>query len=68
MRAVRPKLLGPVFAIQEATKHLRSNGSITLTSGIAALRPIRGGTTATAINGAVEGLGRALAIELAHCV
>jgi NAD(P)-dependent dehydrogenase (short-subunit alcohol dehydrogenase family) len=65
MRAVRSKFLGPVFVVQQAAKHLRPNGSITLTSGIAALRPIRGGATAAAINGAVEGLTRALAIELA---
>lgn len=65
MRAVRSKFLGPVFAAQECVTRMRPNGSITFTSGIAARRPIRGGATAAAVNSALEGLGRALAIELA---
>lgn len=65
MRAVRSKLLGPVFAVQECADRIRPGGSITLTSGIAARRPIVGGAAAAALNGALEGLGRALAIELA---
>lgn len=65
MPAVRSKFLGPIFAVQAGVKSLRPHGSITLTSGIAARRPIRGGATAAAMNGAVEGLTRALALELA---
>jgi NAD(P)-dependent dehydrogenase (short-subunit alcohol dehydrogenase family) len=64
MRAVRSKFLGPIFAAQEAASRLCAGGSITLTSGIAAKRPMRGGVAAASINGAVEGLTRALAIEL----
>jgi NAD(P)-dependent dehydrogenase (short-subunit alcohol dehydrogenase family) len=44
---------------------LEPGGSITFTSGIAARRPMRGGSAAAAINSALEGLVRALAIELA---
>jgi NAD(P)-dependent dehydrogenase (short-subunit alcohol dehydrogenase family) len=65
MRAVRSKFLGLVFVAQQAASRIRPSGSITFTSGIASRRPMRGGATAAAINGAVEGLGRALAIELA---
>lgn len=65
MRAVRSKFLGLVFAAQQAASRIRSGGSILFTSGIASQRPMRGGATAAAINGAVEGLGRALAVELA---
>jgi NAD(P)-dependent dehydrogenase (short-subunit alcohol dehydrogenase family) len=65
MRAVRSKLLGPLFAVQECADRMPSGGSITLTSGIAARRPMVGGAAAAALNGALEGLGRALAIELA---
>jgi NAD(P)-dependent dehydrogenase (short-subunit alcohol dehydrogenase family) len=65
MPAIRSKFLGPIFAVQLAVKSLCSRGSITFTSGIAARRPVRGGATAAAIDGAVEGLTRALALELA---
>lgn len=65
MRAIRSKLLGPIFAVQECADRIRPGGSVTLTSGIAARRPMAGGAAAAALNGALEGLGRALAIELA---
>jgi len=65
LRAVRSKLLGPIFAVQECADRMKPGGSITLTSGIAARRPIVGGAAAAAVNAALEGLGRALAIELA---
>jgi NAD(P)-dependent dehydrogenase (short-subunit alcohol dehydrogenase family) len=65
MRAVRSKLLGPVFAVQASAGRIKPGGSITFTSGIAARRPMRGGSAAAAINSGLEGLVRALAIELA---
>lgn len=65
MRAVRSKLLGPLFVAQESAPRLDPGGSITFTSGIAAKRPMRGGSTAAALNSALEGLVRALAVELA---
>jgi NAD(P)-dependent dehydrogenase (short-subunit alcohol dehydrogenase family) len=65
MRAVRSKLLGPVFAAQESAARIKPGGSITFTSGIAARRPMRGGSAAAAINSGLEGLVRALAVELA---
>jgi len=65
MRAVRSKFLGPVFAVQQSAARMNPGGSITFTSGIAARRPMRGGSAAAAINSALEGLVRALAVELA---
>jgi NAD(P)-dependent dehydrogenase (short-subunit alcohol dehydrogenase family) len=65
MRGVRSKLLGPIFAIQQATPRITGGGSITLTSGIAAHRPIPGGSVAASVNGAIESMVRALALELA---
>lgn len=44
---------------------MNSHGSITLFSGILSRRPAPGYTALAAINAAVEGLGRALALELA---
>lgn len=65
MRAVRSKLLGPIFAAQEGASRIRPGGSITFTTGIAARRPMVGGSMAAALNASLEGLGRALALELA---
>jgi NAD(P)-dependent dehydrogenase (short-subunit alcohol dehydrogenase family) len=65
MRAARSKLLGPIFAAQESASRIRTGGSITFTTGIAARRPLVGGSMAAALNASLEGLGRALALELA---
>ena len=52
-----------------AAKHgapfIRPGGSITFTSGLAATRPHAGWSVASSICGAMEGLTRALAVELA---
>lgn len=46
-------------------KHAEVTGSITFTSGIAAYRPAAGGSVVAAVNGALESLAYALALELA---
>lgn len=55
-----------VLALHVA-KHARiaPGGSLTLTSGIAAQRPMRGGAVVAAANGALDAMVRALALELA---
>lgn len=58
------KLMGQVNVAQVAQACLADGGSITLTSGILADQPIRGGTSATMVNAALEGYARAAAIEL----
>jgi len=65
MRAVRSKLLGPFFAAQEAAPRMTAGTSMTFTSGIAAYRPAPGGSLAAIVNGALESMVRALALELA---
>jgi NAD(P)-dependent dehydrogenase (short-subunit alcohol dehydrogenase family) len=65
MRGVRSKILGPFFAVQLAAPRMRAGGSVTLTSGIAAYRPIPGGSVAASVNGALESMVRAFALELA---
>ncbi len=47
-----------------ARDHLRDGGSVTLTSGILAEQPIRQGSSASLVNGAIEAFVRAAAIEL----
>jgi NAD(P)-dependent dehydrogenase (short-subunit alcohol dehydrogenase family) len=65
MRAVRSKLLGPFFAAQEAAPRMTAGASMTFTSGIAAYRPAPGGSLAAIVNGALESMVRAFALELA---
>lgn len=56
---------GAVAAIKYATPWINTGGSISLTSGIASLRPGAGWALASSICGAMEGLCRAMAVELA---
>ncbi|HEY2757212.1 MAG TPA: SDR family oxidoreductase [Pseudolabrys sp.] len=56
---------GAVAAVKYGSPHIRRGGSIVLTSGIANLRPRKAWTVAASICGAMEGLTRALAVELA---
>jgi NAD(P)-dependent dehydrogenase (short-subunit alcohol dehydrogenase family) len=65
MRAVRSKFLGPFFVAQHAATRMNDGGSITFASGIAAYRPAPGGALAASVNGALEAMVRAFALELA---
>lgn len=65
MRAVRSKIVGPLFAAQFAAERIVVPGSITFTAGIAAHRPIPGGALGAIVNGALESMVRALALEFA---
>ncbi len=58
------KFWGQYLAAKYAAPKIRQGGSITLFSGAYSQRPGRGATLLSAINSAVEGLGRALAVEL----
>ena len=53
-----------VAAVKCAVALLRERGSIVLTSGFSAIRPGAGWTSQASIQSAVEGLTRALAVEL----
>jgi NAD(P)-dependent dehydrogenase (short-subunit alcohol dehydrogenase family) len=58
------KFWGQLTAVQMALSYLKESGSITLFSGVAARRPVPGLSIVAAVNGAVEALVRALALEL----
>ena len=60
---VEAKVLGPWLVAKYAAPMLTE--SLTVTSGIAAYRPAVGGTVVATVNAALEGLVRALALELA---
>ncbi len=52
-------------AVKYATPHLREGGSITMTTGIYGRRPVKGIPIVASIAAMMEGLTRALAIDLA---
>jgi NAD(P)-dependent dehydrogenase (short-subunit alcohol dehydrogenase family) len=52
-------------AVKYASPHIRKEGSIVLTTGVAGQRPHRGWTVAASVCGTIEALTRALAVELA---
>ena len=56
---------GAVRAVKYGLRLIRDGGSIVLTSGFSATRPLAGWTSQASIQSAVEGLTRALAVELA---
>lgn len=59
------KFWGQYRCARAAAPVIASNGSITFTSGIRSRRPTRGTEAFTAVNSAVEGMARGLAVELA---
>lgn len=64
-RAIRSKVVAPILLAKHGAARMPSRGSITVTSGIAAYRPRPKGVAVAAINAALEGIVRAMAVELA---
>lgn len=64
-RVFESKFWGQYIAARYAVPNIRQGGSIVLFAGIYAQRPPAGSLPIPAINGAIEALGRALAVELA---
>jgi NAD(P)-dependent dehydrogenase (short-subunit alcohol dehydrogenase family) len=56
---------GALMAVKHAHAHMPAGGSITLTDGVLAHRPQKGGPLTTAFGGALEHLARGLAVDLA---
>jgi len=56
---------GAVAAVKHAARTIAQDGSITLTDGMYAHRPSKGGALSSAMLGAIEHLARALAVDLA---
>jgi NAD(P)-dependent dehydrogenase (short-subunit alcohol dehydrogenase family) len=59
------KFWGQYYAARYGAARMRGGGSITFFAGIWSQRPVPGSSVISAINSAIEGLGRALAGELA---
>ncbi len=64
-KVVESKFYGPLLLARYGAPCLPPSGSITYTSGVAAYRPAARGAVVAAVNAALEGLVRALAVELA---
>ncbi|TPI36141.1 SDR family oxidoreductase [Mesorhizobium sp. B3-1-6] len=64
-RVVESKFYGPLLLAKHGAPKLPPTGSLTFVSGIAAYRPAARGSVVAAVNAALEGLVRALALELA---
>lgn len=58
------KFWGPFWAVFDARPLMRQGGSITMYSGIAARRPVKGFVMGAAIDGAIDAAVRSLALEL----
>ena len=56
---------GALGAVKHGVRSIRTGGSIVLTSGFSSTRPRAGWTLQASIQSAIEGLTRALAVELA---
>jgi NAD(P)-dependent dehydrogenase (short-subunit alcohol dehydrogenase family) len=61
---VADKLLGQVELVLQGRGRVADDGSFTLITGILARQPIRTGTVASLVNGALESFVKAAAIEL----
>ena len=59
------KFWGQYFAAKYGAPLIRTGGSIVLISGLYSQRPSSSSTIPSAVNSALQGLGRALAVELA---
>jgi NAD(P)-dependent dehydrogenase (short-subunit alcohol dehydrogenase family) len=64
-RAFETRVFGALGAVKHAASRILPGGSIVLTHGIAGARPQAGWAVGAAVCGAVDGMTRALAVELA---
>jgi NAD(P)-dependent dehydrogenase (short-subunit alcohol dehydrogenase family) len=64
-RAFELRYWSALAAVKYGSPHIRKEGSIVLTTGIAGLRPQKGWVIAASVCGTIEALTRALAVELA---
>jgi NAD(P)-dependent dehydrogenase (short-subunit alcohol dehydrogenase family) len=57
------KLMGQVNLLRYGLEHVADRGSVTLTSGVLALRPMPGSGAISLVNAGIEGFVRAAALE-----
>ena len=64
MAGIKDKLMGQVNLVLEGRAHVSDGGSFTLISGVLGHDPIRTGSSASMVNGAIDSFVKAAAIEL----
>ncbi len=64
MKGINHKLLPQVNLVLEGIAYMRDGGSFTLTSGVLNRDPIRGGASAAAANGALDGFVLGAAVDM----
>jgi NAD(P)-dependent dehydrogenase (short-subunit alcohol dehydrogenase family) len=62
------KLMGQVNLVLAGLKYMNDAGSFTLTSGILSKDPVRGGASASLVNGAIDSFVIASAIEIPRMI
>jgi NAD(P)-dependent dehydrogenase (short-subunit alcohol dehydrogenase family) len=62
---ISTKIRGPLLAARFAADKIREGGSMTFLTGLAAYRPTLGTVVVATVNAALEGMVKALAVELA---
>jgi NAD(P)-dependent dehydrogenase (short-subunit alcohol dehydrogenase family) len=66
--SIESKLLGQVEVIRQSLAHVRDGGSVTVTSGVLAQRPMPGAAAISIVNAGLEGFVRVAAVEAARGV
>ncbi len=61
---IRSKMMGQINLVRNASKVLKRGGSINLTSGILAFKPVQGSSIASMINGGLHSFVNAAASEM----
>ncbi len=61
--SLKDKLMGQVNVARYGLQHINDGGSITLTSGVLAEKPMRGSAAISLVNAGIEGFARAAALE-----
>lgn len=61
--SVANKLMGQVNLVRSGLRHVRDQGSFTLTSGLLARYPVQGSAAITLVNAGLEGFARVAALE-----
>jgi NAD(P)-dependent dehydrogenase (short-subunit alcohol dehydrogenase family) len=62
--SLRYKLMGQVNVVRIASAHVKDKGSITITSGVLATRPMPGSAAVSLVNSGLEGFVRAAGLEM----
>ncbi|KTD31360.1 short chain dehydrogenase [Legionella israelensis] len=65
---LKNKLMGQVNVVLQGRHILKQHGSFTLTSGILNIDPIRYGSSAAMVNGAIDGFVKSAALEMPNAL